>query len=195
MAKVRVFFTGVGGQGTLTATTMLAQAAMAKGLHVTTGEVHGMAQRGGVVVSALLIGGFMSPRIAPGEADLLLGFEPLETLRALPVLKKGGAVVSNADPIPPVSVSLGKETYPALDSIKEQVEACAGTCRFLHCNEMGVQAGALQAGNMALIGAACALGVVPVTPDELKETITSRLKAKIVDMNIKAVDLGVAGVS
>jgi indolepyruvate ferredoxin oxidoreductase beta subunit len=195
MAKVRVFFTGVGGQGTLTATTMLAQAAMAKGLHVTTGEVHGMAQRGGVVVSALLIGGFMSPRIAPGEADLILGFEPLETLRALPMLKKGGAVVSNADPIPPVSVSLGKETYPEMDSIKQQVEACAGTCRFLHCTEMGVQAGALQAGNMALIGAACALGVVPVTPDELKGTITTRLKAKIVDMNIKAVDLGVAGVS
>lgn len=195
MAKVRVFFTGVGGQGTLTATTMLAQAAMAKGLHVTTGEVHGMAQRGGVVVSALLIGGFMSPRIAMGEADLILGFEPLETLRALPYLKKGGDVVSNSEALPPVSVSLGKEVYPPMETIKEAVAQCAGVSHFLPCNTLGIEAGAVQAGNMALIGAACALGVVPVSTQELKDTITSRLKAKLVDMNVKAVDLGAASVS
>jgi indolepyruvate ferredoxin oxidoreductase beta subunit len=195
MAKVRIFFTGVGGQGTLTATIMLAQTAMAKGLHVTTGEVHGMAQRGGVVESTLLIGGFMSPRIAHGEADVLLGFEPLETMRALPYLKKGGVVISNSEALPPVSVSLGKQTYPSMDKIEQKVDDCAGKVRFLPCNSLGIEAGAVQAGNMALLGAACALGVAPMSPDDLKDTVRTRLKAKIVDMNIKAVDLGVDSVS
>lgn len=195
MAKVRIFFTGVGGQGTLTATIMLAQAAMAKGLFVTTGEVHGMAQRGGVVESTLLIGGFTSPRIAPGEADVLLGFEPLETLRALPYLKKGGAVVSNSEALPPVAVSLGKQAYPSMDTIREKIEACAGKSLFLPCNTLGIKAGAVQAGNMALLGAACAMGVVPVSPGDLKDTVKNRLKAKIVDMNVNAVDLGVAAAS
>ena len=91
--SARIFFTGVGGQGTLTATILLAQAAMRKGLPVTAGEVHGMAQRGGVVESTLLIGGFSSPRIAAGEADVLLGFEPLETL-ACPAFAVSGKEVS-----------------------------------------------------------------------------------------------------
>jgi indolepyruvate ferredoxin oxidoreductase beta subunit len=195
MAKVRIFFTGVGGQGTLTATIMLAQAAMAKGLHVTTGEVHGMAQRGGVVESTLLIGGFMSPRISHGEADVLLGFEPLETLRAMPYLKKNGVVVSNSEALPPVSVSLGKQTYPGKDKIVSGVESCAGKTHFMPCNSIGVKAGAVQAGNMALLGAACALGIVPVTPDDLKNTMKTQLKAKLVDMNLKAVELGMETVA
>jgi indolepyruvate ferredoxin oxidoreductase beta subunit len=195
MAKVRIFFTGVGGQGTLTATIMLAQAAMAKGLHVTTGEVHGMAQRGGVVESTLLIGGFMSPRISHGEADVLLGFEPLETLRAMPYLKKNGAVVSNSESLPPVSVSLGKQAYPETKKIMDGVEACAGKIHFMPCNSLGVKAGAVQAGNMALLGAACAMGVVPVTPDDLKDTVRNRLKAKLVDMNLKAVELGIESIA
>lgn len=195
MAKVRIFFTGVGGQGTLTATIMLAQAAMAKGLHVTTGEVHGMAQRGGVVESTLLIGGFMSPRISHGEADVLLGFEPLETLRAMPYLKKNGAVVSNSEALPPVSVSLGKQVYPDKQKIMSGVEACAGKIHFMPCNSIGIKAGAVQAGNMALLGAACALGVVPISPDDLKSTVKNRLKAKLVDMNLKAVELGIESVA
>ncbi len=84
--RPRIFFTGVGGQGTLTATKLLAQAAMASGVETVAGEVHGMAQRGGVVESSLLLGGWRSPRIDLGEADIILGFEPLETLRSLPYL-------------------------------------------------------------------------------------------------------------
>ncbi len=84
---IRIFMTGVGGQGTLTATTLLAKTVLAAGLPVTSGEIHGMAQRGGVVESTVLIG-CKSPKIGHGEADILLGFEPMETLRALPYLKK-----------------------------------------------------------------------------------------------------------
>ncbi|BBD06930.1 indolepyruvate oxidoreductase subunit beta [Desulfovibrio ferrophilus] len=195
MAKARIFFTGVGGQGTLTATIILAQAAMAKGLEVTAGEVHGMAQRGGVVESTLLIGGFKSPRIAHGEADILLGFEPLETLRALPYLKANGTVVSNSEPIAPIGVTMGRETYPDLDAIVAKAESCAARTLFLPCQTLGIKAGAVQCGNVALLGALCATGTIPLTPAELADTVKNSLKPKIVDMNLRAIELGVQAVS
>ncbi|MFK4764420.1 indolepyruvate oxidoreductase subunit beta [Desulfobaculum sp. SPO524] len=196
MTKTRVFLTGVGGQGTLTATIILAQAAMDKNIPVTAGEVHGMAQRGGVVESALLLGGYRSPRISHGEAHVLLGFEPLETLRALPYLvPEGGTIISNEEPIMPIGVTMGRESYPDLGSIRERATACAAQAHFLPCRTLGLEAGALQCGNLALLGAACASGALPLTPEDLANAVKARLKAKIVDMNLKAIDLGVQAVS
>ena len=195
MAKARIFFTGVGGQGTLTATVLLAQAAMNKGLAVTAGEVHGMAQRGGVVESTLLIGGFSSPRIAAGEADILLGFEPLETLRALPYLRKGGTVISNEEIIPSIGVTMGREEYPDMDGLKAKIRACASRTLFLPCLSLGHEAGAVQCGNLSLMAALCATGVLPVTPEDLADTVRARCKAKIVDRNLHAIELGVRAAS
>ena len=76
--RIRIYMTGVGGQGTLTATTLLARVAVAQGVEVVAGEIHGMAQRGGVVESTILLGGWKSPKLGFGEADIVLGFEPLE---------------------------------------------------------------------------------------------------------------------
>ena len=118
--RMRIFFTGVGGQGTLTATTLLARTALEAGLDVVAGEVHGMAQRGGVVESVMLLGGWRSPKLDYGEADVLLGFEPLETLRALPYLQPGGAIFSSSDPLPPLSVALGKAEYPSMQHIMDR---------------------------------------------------------------------------
>jgi len=194
MAKVRIFFTGVGGQGTLTATIILAQAAMAKGIKVTAGEVHGMAQRGGVVESTLLLGGFTSPRISFGEAGVLLGFEPLETLRALPYPAKTATIVSNSEPIPPIGVTMGRETYPDLHAIKTKAEKCARTVHFLPCQTLGLKAGSVQSGNVALLGALCALKAVPLTVSDLAKTIKARMRPKLVDMNLTALELGAATV-
>lgn len=190
--KARIFFTGVGGQGTLTATILLAQAAMRKGFPVTAGEVHGMAQRGGVVESTLLIGGYCSPRIAPGEADVLLGFEPLETLRAMPYLKPGGLVVSNSEPIAPIGVTMGRESYPDLAGLQAHVAGCAGIAHFLPCQTLGLKAGAVQSGNLALLGALCATRALSITVEDLKATARERLSPKILAMNLAAIDLGVA---
>jgi indolepyruvate ferredoxin oxidoreductase, beta subunit len=189
--RLRIFMTGVGGQGTLTATTLLARTALAAGLDVTSGEIHGMAQRGGVVESTLLIG-YKSPKIGPGEADILLGFEPLETLRALGYLKPGGLVLSSTESLPPLSVATGKETTPDLEAIKARVNACAGTARFLPCRSLGIQAGAVQSGNIALLGALCALGVLPFGRDILAETVRATMKPKIAAVNLKALELGAA---
>ena len=133
--RMRIYFTGVGGQGTLTATTLLARTALDAGLEVVAGEVHGMAQRGGVVESVLLLGGWRSPKLDLGEADVLLGFEPLETLRGLPYLRAGGAVFSSADPLPPLSVSLGGARYPSPEEVEAQTRRVAGQCQFVPCRE------------------------------------------------------------
>ncbi len=191
---VRILMTGVGGQGTLTATKILAEAALDKGLAVTAGEVHGMAQRGGVVESAVLIGGWLSPKLGQGEADVLLGFEPLETLRALPYLAPGGVIVSSSEPVMPIGVSLGREGYPDLDEIESKSRACAKAAHFLPCLSLGRQAGAVQSANMVLLGALCALGLAPVSLDDLKATMARRLKARFLEMNNKAVELGAAAV-
>jgi indolepyruvate ferredoxin oxidoreductase beta subunit len=192
--KVRILLTGVGGQGTLTATKILAEAAMDKGLHVTAGEIHGMAQRGGVVESTVLIGGYLSPKLGHGEADVLLGFEPLETLRALPYLAPGGVVVSSSEPIMPIGVSLGRERYPELTDIELKTRQCATSAYFLPCLSLGRQAGTAQSANMVLLGALCALGLAPVSLEDLKATMARRLKARFLEINNKAVELGAAAV-
>ncbi len=190
--RMRIYFTGVGGQGTLTATTLLARTAMDAGLDVVAGEVHGMAQRGGVVESVLLLGGWRSPKLDLGEADVLLGFEPLETLRGLPYLRSGGAVFSSADPLPPLSVSLGGAHYPTLDEVERQVRRVAGQCHFIPCRELGLQAGSVQAGNTVLLSVACASGILPFGVKDLEAAIGKYLAPKLQDANLKALELGMA---
>ncbi len=195
IAKARIFLTGVGGQGTLTATTLLARTAMEQGLDVTSGEIHGMAQRGGVVESTVLLGGWKSPKLGLGEADILLGFEPLETLRALPYLVKGGLVVSSSEAIPPVAVSMGKAEYPALERIEASVRAWAGQALFLPCRSIGRECGAVQSGNIALLAALLQSGALPFGVQALEETMRRSMKPAILDVNLKALQLGAEAVA
>ena len=189
--RLRIFFAGVGGQGTLTASRLLAQTALDAGVEAIGGEVHGMAQRGGVVESALLLGGWRSPRLDLGEADVLLGFEPLETLRALAYLRPGGAVFSSSDALAPLAVALGKASYPELEKIQAEVGKVASQCHFFPCRELGQKAGAVQSGNTVLLGALCASGLLAFGPDALKAAIGKYLPQKIQESNLRAVDLGV----
>jgi indolepyruvate ferredoxin oxidoreductase beta subunit len=190
MSKQRIILAGVGGQGTLTATNLLAFMALDQNIPVTSGEIHGMAQRGGVVESTLLLGGYLSPRISLAEADILLGFEPLETLRALPYLKPGGLVVSNTEPTLPVAVNLGQETYPSQETIQDRVSRCAGEVHFIPCRTLGIEAGTVQSANMVLLGGFCATGGSPFSLDDLKEGISAHLPQKIVPVNLQAAELG-----
>jgi len=190
MVRMRIFLTGVGGQGTLTATTLLAKAAMDAGFSVTAGEIHGMAQRGGVVESAVLLGGFMSPKVGFGEADLLLGFEPLETLRALPYLASGGIVVSNTQAVPPLRVSLGQDMYPKQDVIEAQARQWASKAVFVPCQDLGARAGSVQSGNMVLLGAAAGAGALPFGLSVLENAAKAYLKPALAKVNLAALRLG-----
>ncbi len=188
--KMRVFLAGVGGQGTLTATNLLGLLALDQKVLVCAGEIHGMAQRGGIVESALLLGGYMSPKIALGEADVLLGFEPLETLRALPYLRPGGTLISNTEPTVPVGVSTGRESYPGLEEVMDRSRECAGRFWFVPCKSLAAQAGTVQSANMVLLGAMCAAEMEPFSLKTLQQAVKDHLPAKIVDINLQASQLG-----
>jgi indolepyruvate ferredoxin oxidoreductase beta subunit len=187
---LRIFLTGVGGQGTLTATTLLANICLDQKIEVVSGEIHGMAQRGGVVESSVVLGGLKSPRIAHGEADIILGFEALETLRALPYLRPGGYVFASSDPMPPTPVSLGMAVMPSLEHIKKSVSAVAGKAWFFPIRTMGVELGAAQAGNTVLLGALAQSGLLGFGAGELIEGIKAHLPPKACELNIKAAQAG-----
>lgn len=192
--KLRIYLTGVGGQGTLTATTLLSRTIMDAGFEVVSGEIHGMAQRGGVVESTVLMGGWLSPKIQYGEADVILGFEALETLRALPYLAQGGCVFSAVDFVPPPGVNMGRECLPNIESIKEAVNQVAEKSWFLPLVSMGHQAGAVQSGNTAMLAALCASGVLPVGTDALRASVRKYMPPKVVEVNLRALEAGAGAV-
>ena len=189
MERMRMYLTGVGGQGTLTATTLLARIFLDAGLEVVSGEIHGMAQRGGVVESTILTGGWKSPCVYHGEADIMMGFEALETYRGLPYLAPKGVVFSSSEFIPPPGVSAGRETLPELAQITETVNSLASRSWFLPTRSIGSQAGSAQSANTALLAALFASGVLPFGVDTLLAGIRKHLPAKVVDVNLKAVEL------
>ena len=192
MEKYRVFFTGVGGQGTLLATKILAEAAIWAGYNALTSEVHGMAQRGGVVESTVVIGDIKSPVISDGEADVLLGFEPLETYRAVNKCSQTSIVVSNEVPIIPYSVAIGRGSYPNVDKIFDFIRSSVKKLVIVNAQALAEQAGAILAANIVMIGVLAGSGFLPIPREAFENTIRTKTKTKFVDTNLRAFDLGFA---
>jgi indolepyruvate ferredoxin oxidoreductase beta subunit len=186
----RVFFTGVGGQGTLLATTVVAEAAIHAGHPVVASEVHGMAQRGGVVESSVMIGNIKSPIISDGEADVMLGFEPLETYRALRKCSAGSVVISNMVPIIPFGVAIGKSHYPDVKKLFDFIRGQVKSLITLNALELAKAAGSSLSANIVMIGALARSGALPLPREAFTETIRSKTKERFVDINLKAFDLG-----
>ena len=143
----------VGGQGNLLASRVIGEAALAAGVPVRMSEIHGMAQRGGVVESALVFGDADSTIISDGEADILAGFEPAETLRALNKCNKNTIVISNLAPLPPFTVAIGKGVYPDMDKIHDLIKAKTKQLIAFDAAAMAKEAGNVLAVNMVLVGA------------------------------------------
>ena len=185
---------GVGGQGTVLASKLIAQSAMDQGQQARTAETIGMAQRGGCVVSHVRVGQVVhSPLIPLGQADLLIGFEPAEAVRCLPYLKEGGTVVVAAKAIQPVTASLGGMDYRAetmLDYLKAHVEKLVVVNGDAICEACGSS----RVLNVALLGAAIASGALGVTLSQMEETIAQRVHPRFLELNRKALQLGAGSV-
>ena len=150
-----VLLTGVGGQGVVLASTVLAQVAMAEGYDVKQSEVHGMAQRGGSVVSHFRFGDKVwSPLVSKGEADLLMAFEALEALRYVSWLKPEGVLVYNLLRINPSPVAAGLATYP--EGIDDLIKAAWPNTKCVSANDLAAKAGTVKAANVAMLGAIAA---------------------------------------
>ena len=189
-AGIRVFFTGVGGQGTLLATRLVGEAALKEGLPVTISEIHGMAQRGGVVESSVAIGNILSPTIADGEADVLMAFEPLETLRALPKCHAGTLVISNTTRIIPFTVATGKSVYPSEEAIYQPVAASVQRLFRVPALKLAREAGSDMAANIVMLGVLAGTGRLPIGENSWQAVMQERLPQRILAVNQKAFALG-----
>jgi indolepyruvate ferredoxin oxidoreductase beta subunit len=190
MTATRLIIVAVGGQGNLLASKVLGEAALLSGVPVRMSEIHGMAQRGGVVESAIIFGDTGSSIIADGEADILVGFEPSETLRALPKCSANTTVITNLAPVPPFTVAIGKGVYPDLDQAQELIKSKTARLISLDAAALATRAGTVMSVNIVLLGALIQTGILPISRENLEEAIRTKTKAAFVDVNLKAFELG-----
>jgi indolepyruvate ferredoxin oxidoreductase beta subunit len=190
METKRLIIVAVGGQGNLLASKVLGEAALLADIPVRMSEIHGMAQRGGVVESAVVFGDAESTIISDAEADVLLGFEPSETLRALNKCNADTVVITNTAPLPPFTVAIGKGTYPDLQEVQELIRNKTAKLIAFDAQTLAKQAGNIMSLNMVLLGSLIQTGIMPVTADNVKDAIRTSTKKAFVDINIKAFELG-----
>ncbi len=186
---INCMLSGVGGQGTVLASRLIAQAAMANGEMAMTAETIGMAQRGGCVVSHVRCGKEVASSLIPkGMADIIIGFEPNEAVRVLPYLKKGGTVITTKRSVEPVTGALTGKTYPG-EVMIDYLKKTDARVIVVDADEICKAVGSFKVLNIILLGAAVKSGVLGISPEEMKETIKERVKPKFVDLNLKAFDL------
>ena len=190
METKRCVFVGVGGQGNLLASRLLGEAALSMGVPAVVSEIHGMAQRGGVVESAVLMGDVTSPIVSNGEANVLIGFEPLETLRTLAKCNRDTLVITNTNPLPPFTVSVGQGEYPPMNEVIELIRAKVNRLIALKGNELAEKAGNPLSLNMVMLGALIGSGAIPITAASMRETISNSTRETFLESNLKAFDLG-----
>ena len=183
-----IVLAGVGGQGTILASKLLARAAMARGLHVRTAETIGMAQRGGSVVSHVRIGdGASSPLVGPGRADALIAFEPAEAARQLSYLRSGGTLVTSDAPVVPVSAATGGPAYD-LPAVMAYLRASVAPERLVVVDAAAAARGrgTTRALNVVLLGAAARAGAIGLTADDLAAAVRDVVAPRFVDLDLAA---------
>ena len=181
---------GVGGQGTVLASRIIAAAAMAKGLHAKTAETIGMAQRGGSVVSHVRIGEeIASPMIPYGAADVIIGFEPGEAAANIKYLKEGGVLILSSRQVKPVTASLGQSAYDGADCLA-WLQGKGGRCIVIDPDEIIQACGSPKVLNVAVTGALAASGAMDLTVEDMETALQMRLKPALLEMNRKALHMG-----
>ena len=195
---LNVMLTGVGGQGTVLAAKVLAQAAQEKGWNVRTAETIGMAQRGGSVVSHVRMGNggeeVFSPLIAKGTADMIVAFEPAEAARVLPYLAPTGVLVTATTATQPVTAALSANPYRGAAIIARLVEAFeAAPDRLVIVPDEALlkRVGNRKALNTVLLASAVATGRLPLSLDDLRAAVQVCVKPQFVDLNLRAIDIAV----
>jgi indolepyruvate ferredoxin oxidoreductase beta subunit len=184
--KFDIILSGVGGQGVLLVSSIIASSAMKENLHVKQSEVHGMAMRGGAVTANLRLSDkpIASDLIPRGTASLILSMEPMESLRYVPYLSPAGTLITASRPV------LNIPDYPELDEILSAVRALPHAV-VIDADELAREAGSMRAGNMVIVGAASHL--LPVRKETIETLIREMFASKgegMVEVNLTAFRLG-----
>lgn len=190
MESYNIYICGVGGQGIIKTSIVIGEAAMKKGESVVMSEIHGMAQRGGVVSTELKIGEARSPLIGRGEADLILAFEPLEALRSIDKLGEEGCVVTNISPIMPFNINVSEKSYPEINSILEELGSKSNKLYALNALDVAKESGHILSLNMVMLGGASAVTNFPLDKKLLEESMKDNLPERSLEINFKAFNKG-----
>ncbi|MFW6284469.1 MAG: indolepyruvate oxidoreductase subunit beta [Desulfosalsimonas sp.] len=190
MDVTRLIIVAVGGQGNLLASRVLGEAARRSQVPLRMSEIHGMAQRGGVVESALVFGDAQSTIISDGEADILVGFEPAEALRALKKCNADTTVIINTAALQPFTAAIGKGVYPDLDDIQRLIASKCARLISLDAAALAREAGNVLSVNMVLLGALSATNLIPLNDQSLKDAIGAVARQDFAETNLKAFELG-----
>ena len=189
MMNKDILLCGVGGQGIVLVSKLLAASAMASGEQVHSAETIGMAQRGGSVTSHVRIGESFSPLIPKGSADLLIAFEPAEAVRNLPYLKKGGTVIVSSSAVMPVTASLtgGKyEAAPMLRYLKEK----AGRLITADPDVLCAPLHSVKFFNVVMLGIATATGATGLPEEIVRQSVETRVPERFRAVNAQAFQIG-----
>ncbi len=194
MKTLRVMIVAVGGQGNILAAKLLGEAGLSRGLDVRMSEFHGMAQRGGVVESMVLLGDGKGYCIANGEADFLVGFEPCETLRAAGKCSPKTIVITNTAPVPPFTVSLGGSPYPDVQGALTALAPRVGKLVSFDATALAQEAGSAVSVNIVMMGALVAHLAPHLQKEDFLNAIREKTKPALIDVNLRAFEAGVFAV-
>jgi indolepyruvate ferredoxin oxidoreductase beta subunit len=190
---LNLIITGVGGQGNVMASQILGRAAVQKGFRVTIGETFGLSQRGGPVMSHIRLSEEKSygPIIPPNMAHIIVGLEPMETLRILMEYGNEDTVfIVNSRPIYPLNVIAGDVEYPEPAHIKSVLSKSGRRLFWLEATQMAIDLGGPIMLNMIMVGALCALHDFPIKINDIKELIKDILEESKLESNYRALDVG-----
>ena len=189
--STNIVLCGVGGQGTVLASKLIATAAMGRGIPVKTAETIGMAQRGGSVFSHVRVGeGAASPLVGRGTADVIVAFEPAEAVRQLPFLRRGGAVVVSNRPVVPVSAMTGGPAYD-LEAITgylhaQEASGRIGDLAVVDADHAAQELGSAKCLNVVLLGAAVRSGALGLSAEDVRSAIHERVPERFWELNDRA---------
>jgi indolepyruvate ferredoxin oxidoreductase beta subunit len=188
-----LIITGVGGQGNVLSSQLVGQALVSKGFFVTIGETYGASQRGGSVMSHIRVSSRkqLSPLIPRGKADIVIGLEPVETLRVLTAYGNSRTmVITNTRPIYPVDVTSGDEKYPGEEEIQGALKGLSRKMYSIPATEKAMEMGSPILGNMIMLGALLELNLLPLSPAEFRETLAGTFKDTRLETNLRALEEG-----
>lgn len=190
MRPYNIYICGVGGQGIIKTSIVIGESAMKSEMSVVMSEVHGMAQRGGVVSTELKIGDSKSPLIENGSADLLIAFEPMEALRAVSKASEDTYVVVNTSPIMPFNIIGSDVPYPEVSDILNELKSKVKDVFALDAEKAAKEAGHVLSLNMVMLGGATAVSGFPIEKEIILESMRENLPEKSMPINLKAFEKG-----
>jgi len=192
---LNVIVTGVGGQGNVLISQLMGRALVRAGYHVTIGETYGASQRGGAVMSHLRVSrqAQYGPLIPQGQANVILGLEPVETLRVLGQYGNPGVtVITNSRPVYPLAVAIGTAHYPSVEEIVKALEELSSRAWLINATDVAIDMGAPILANIIMVGALVGAGVLPLAAEEFELELRESLPADRLDLNLKAFRRGLA---